>query len=114
MNANLEYLKKLAHVATPGPWETDATEQNPHANAVRYAGGQIQGGANICGIAVLHDGGQDRESMDANGAFIAECNPETVLCLIDEIERLQAEIERMHDAFEDFKEYVQAGGTEYD
>jgi Holliday junction resolvasome RuvABC ATP-dependent DNA helicase subunit len=52
--------------------------------------------------------------MDANGAFIAECNPETVLCLIDEIERLQAEIERMHDAFEDFKEYVQAGGTEYD
>ena len=86
-------LRALAEAATPGPWETDARPpEYPHANAVRYAGGQIQGGANVCGIGmfILHDGGQDRASMDANAAYIAAVSPDVVLDLLDEIERLQA------------------------
>lgn len=65
-------LRKLAEAATPGPWD--------HADlgAVWGAGGWV-----------LTDASED------DGKFIAACDPQTVIALLDERDRLRAALERI-------------------
>lgn len=96
---NLEELKRLAELATPGPWEWWTSN-----SCKRLTGRDGRDGGVIS--AVMHARWPDIQVSQENAAFIAAAYPAVVLKLIAEIERLQTEqskapamdIERMKEA----------------
>uniref|UniRef100_UPI001872D5EE ead/Ea22-like family protein n=1 Tax=Pseudomonas aeruginosa TaxID=287 RepID=UPI001872D5EE len=74
-------LRRLAEAATPGPWEYQAPLKVLAADRTW-----------IVLIALSH--ANCREDK-ANSRFIAANNPKTVLALLDEIDRLKAENDRL-------------------
>ena len=88
-------LRELAEAATPGPWENRPGIDPP--------GDIIAPGLGEYGPKpfITHVGSWGRS---ADAAFIAAANPQTVLALLDEIERLRARLKtherefREHDA----------------
>lgn len=76
-------IERRANDATEGPWRAAAYRPTPDSpgsyNTV------IASDANICG---LHDGGQTRESIDANAHFIAHAR-EDIPALVAEVRHLR-------------------------
>ncbi len=87
-----EHLRELALAATPGPWEVttnlDYWVEKPHseASAIDF------NGIAHCGDIRWPGFQEHQKQWEANAAFIAAINPQAVLALLDEIDRLTARI----------------------
>lgn len=81
--AKLDELKALAEQATPGPWEST------YGNVTTPSGGDVVG-IEERGSAYLSHRELVLKNEDAD--YIAAANPQVVLSLIAELERLRAEI----------------------
>ncbi len=85
-------LRRLAKAATPGPWVTDAQQNGAIFNIESESG-------DMC-IAMSQENPaptrlEINEQRRANAEFIAAANPKTILALLDEIDRLKAESDRL-------------------
>lgn len=81
MTLPLAKLKELAEKATPGPWKAIPTyDENKFLNVsvVSPRGDADLGTWMVCA------------AREANAAFIAAVNPQTVLALVERIEELEA------------------------
>ncbi|HFQ8089029.1 TPA: ead/Ea22-like family protein [Pseudomonas aeruginosa] len=74
-------LRRLAKAATPGPWEYQAPLKILAADRT-----------SIVLIALSHANYREDE---ANSRLIAAANPKTILALLDEIDQLKAESDRL-------------------
>lgn len=84
---DLKKLRELAEVATPGPWEVSGTGQQVLKEAdVPY------GDQRICETNSMASHYPGKTSCWKNIAFIAAANPETVIALIDRIEKLELQL----------------------
>lgn len=83
MNIDKERLKKLAQAATPGPWVKGAPGEVHTSNY--KVDGQV-----MCDHIASGFGCGSSDPDDA--AFVAAANPETVLALLAEIERLSGRV----------------------
>lgn len=87
MSVDTDELRRLAQQATPGPWESR-----------RGYVLQMHIDREVC-IADASGGDErdwwDSPRMAANTSYIAAAEPATVLELLDEIDRLRAEVERL-------------------
>lgn len=81
MHNDLTKLKELAERATPGPWTTDA------AQSVIAESDQLNSGWVICECF-----GSDEK---ANREFIKNANPQAILGLIAEVERLRGQVDHL-------------------
>ena len=81
---NKEELRRLAQAAMPGPWRVGHPPPN---------GEQTIGTLDGLMVAVATTGWAVNAKLNAD--YVAAANPATVLELLDEIERLRAEIEAM-------------------
>lgn len=102
----LSKLRELAANATPGPWSADPIDylnaKNLDGVWSAYVSPELHGrgyrGA-VCHIQSCdHIGGIDRNEARANAGHIAACSPDVILALVDEVERLQREIDNLHAA----------------
>lgn len=80
-------LRKMATVATPGPWEASATNSHVIKGNVHSGHGIVI--ANLNGSALNPPIGQ----CGLNAVFIAAVNPETILKLCDAIENMETAID---------------------
>jgi hypothetical protein len=80
--ADLDTLRMLAEEATPGKWERDG-------DFVRDTVGLR--------IAECFANWKPDERIAADASYIAACDPQTILALLDENERLRAAIVAMRD-----------------
>lgn len=80
-------LREFAEAATPGPWRHNPapTHHEPVWRVEHTARGANRGAQ----FVVANVDGTEKNDV-ANAAFIAAANPQTVLNLMDEIERLRA------------------------
>jgi hypothetical protein len=78
---DIEKLRQLAEAATPGPWEVSDDDMFSPIEVTSDGPGR-----DICCLDT-YDHRPDERANDA--AFIAAANPQTVLALLDEIERLR-------------------------
>ncbi|HBP6570068.1 TPA: ead/Ea22-like family protein [Pseudomonas aeruginosa] len=87
-------LRRLAEAATPGPWTLYVPEdyQGPE-ELPGYGVECAEGRAIVWGALEPETGFQ----FDRDAEFIADANPKTILALLDEIDRLKAENERLLD-----------------
>jgi hypothetical protein len=79
-------LRALAEVATPGPWM--------HLFGDRLVYDRMEDGCRglpIVGVDLGYPGKNDRANLD----YVSAANPATVLALLDEIDRLRAEVEAL-------------------
>ena len=74
----LHSLRALAEAATPGPWEPYL---NMHGDA--YV---CEKGRKLFGV-IAHASSSPDDYGRANAEFIAACNPETIIELLDMLER---------------------------
>lgn len=87
-------LREKANAATPGPWKEDlgnGTVESAHADHYRA---EVVGRVDIGERASWYrqtGAGETWVLPDCDIEFIAAANPETILRLCDEIERLQKE-----------------------
>lgn len=81
---DLDAIEARAEAATAGPWNAPAYRPTPDAAASYNT--VVAVGANVCG---LHDGGQTRESIDANAEFIAHARSD-VPALVGRCRQLEA------------------------
>ncbi|WP_328997096.1 ead/Ea22-like family protein [Pseudomonas aeruginosa] len=82
-------LRRLAKAATPGPWVTDAQQNGAIFNIESESG-------DMC-IAMSQENPaptrlEINEQRRANAEWIAAANPNTILALLDEIDRLSDEL----------------------
>lgn len=84
MTIDIDRLIALCEKATPGPWTHDTTDN--HGTMIRAADGQS--------LAECWMRGTQWPHRD-NAAFIAACDPQTILALCAENKRLTAEVERL-------------------
>jgi hypothetical protein len=103
--SNIEELKKLALAATPGPW----CAQEPAGREADYSGGEKYHWSvrcpskppaishQLCRLSSLHS------NEDNDAAYIAEANPQAILALIAETERLQRELEQSRKEVEKWR-----------
>ena len=75
-------LKAAAEAATPGPWEARENSVIEEA-ATRH---------DSCLAVLVSAGTRTIDEAEANAAFIALANPETILALLAEIESLEARV----------------------
>lgn len=99
---NKQALRALAEKATPGPWVRD--EGNDVS--VSEDGDEGYWEWQEAGPAQFHDMRGEQAGADAD--FCAAANPDTVLALLDEIEALQAERERLRSIISDLQEAIEA------
>lgn len=97
-----EELRRLAQAATPGPWEK-GTIVGLQFPIVCCAMDGIR--LNVAHVAGIRNG----EGLN-NAAFIAAANPAVVLELLDEIERLRAEVERLQQDASRYQ-FIRASGA---
>lgn len=76
---DLDHLEVAAKAATPGPWRVDC----PRKNARIKSGDMF----------VMESYAANAVRLDADAAFIAAANPETILALIRELRELRQEEE---------------------
>lgn len=84
-------LRKLAEAATPGPYEVRPQKGYTEDDIVTLHD-DFQGphfSSHIC--TVSHAAGHKVQKFVHDSAFIAKCDPQTILSLLDEIERLRKE-----------------------
>lgn len=98
----MKQLRELASKATPGPWDTRGERMRPRAIV-------------IAGTEQIADAAEHVHWTDAqcerNAAFIAAAHPQTVIALLDELERV-----RNHalDTFGKYREQITALTSERD
>lgn len=82
---NLEELRQIAEAATPGPWEvrTDDADMLHVVHDSEYV-------SYVCTV-----GGKEAPNAEADAEFIATFNPQRVLELLDQIERLRDQNARL-------------------
>lgn len=92
-------LRRLAQAATPGPWFVDGPfwwrggDRDPDCTHV------ITFGKNRAPVCVMPEDSQRRsEFVDHDAAFIAAANPATVIALLDERDRWEAEKQEIYAA----------------
>ncbi len=86
-------LRRLAKAATPGPWSCNRHWAIVGGPTLEFTNGAAQQQiAMACWQSWMHE-----EELRNNAAFIASANPKTILALLDEIDRLKAENERLLD-----------------
>ncbi|HCC4913449.1 TPA: ead/Ea22-like family protein [Pseudomonas aeruginosa] len=118
-------LKELAELATPGPWVVDAQQSGAIFNIESESG-------DLCIAMSQENPASTRLEMNeqrrVNAEFIAAANPQAILALLDEIDRLKAEKDAFRSALKPFADYCTAtdgkgirlaiggscGGTEID
>lgn len=123
--SDLVRLRELASKATPGPWSAHdgigtTVELHTGHEGRKCACGQIWSKPHDCIVAAaigardetytLGEGVSD-EQLARNAAFIAAANPQTMLALLDRIERLEAFVGKVREASK--SKYVW-GGAGYD
>ncbi|WP_395553795.1 ead/Ea22-like family protein [Pseudomonas aeruginosa] len=86
-------LRRVAKAATPGPWSCNRHWAIVGGPTLEFTNGAAQQQiAMACWQSWMHE-----EELRNNAEFIAANNPKTVLALLDEIDRLKAENERLLD-----------------
>lgn len=84
-------LKELAERATPGPWSCNRHWAIVGGPTLEFTNGAAQQQiAMACWQSWMHE-----EELRNNAEFIASANPKTVLALLDEIDMLKAENDRL-------------------
>lgn len=77
--AMVERLRSLAEKATPGPWSLDYDHRDGGAHQIIY---QYQGRTlTLAFMSTSSD--DDDDSSDHDAAFVAACDPQTILALLD-------------------------------
>jgi hypothetical protein len=85
----MKRLRELAEKATPGPWDCDdADESRGGYNA--HAGWFSVSKARTEDMVLTNQPEMGMFDRRADAAFVVAANPQTVLALLDEIERLRA------------------------
>ncbi|HHO0151031.1 TPA: ead/Ea22-like family protein [Enterobacter asburiae] len=87
-NIDKQALRNLARRATPGPWAME------HENIWYYENGYTKHLAYFCQGDDVDDS-QD----DVNTRYVAAADPSTVLALLDELEKMQAQSSKWCEAF---------------
>lgn len=87
----LDELKRLAEVATPGPWEVGSHPAAPMTNIVR----PILMGAHVR-VLPKHGGGHVSLKSADNARLIAAANPATVLALVAVAEAAEVYVSAQH------------------
>ncbi|HEJ3436092.1 TPA: ead/Ea22-like family protein [Pseudomonas aeruginosa] len=83
-------LRRVAKAATPGPWSCNRHWAIVGGPTLEFTNGAAQQQiAMACWQSWMHE-----EELRNNAEFIAANNPKTVLALLDEIDRLKAEIDQ--------------------
>ena len=91
---DLYKLEALARAATPGEWKTERFTDSGHHNVyVRVSGSLVNG--YTAAINTRWPSAEQSAEQESNAEFIAATNPDTVLELIAEVERLRADAERL-------------------
>ncbi|HGN1450902.1 ead/Ea22-like family protein [Pseudomonas aeruginosa] len=88
-------LKELAERATPGPWSAAWEEGDDTAWPNLFPVIQAGNGEVVIGNEGFYT---DLEQDKANATFCAAANPQAILGLIDEVERLEAELSQCASA----------------
>ncbi|HFH4519846.1 ead/Ea22-like family protein [Pseudomonas aeruginosa] len=88
-------LKELAERATPGPWSAAWEEGDDTAWSNLFPVIQAGNGEVVIGNEGFYT---DLEQDKANATFCAAANPQAILGLIDEVERLEAELSQCASA----------------
>lgn len=84
-------LRRVAEAATPGPWSCNRHRAIVGGPTLEFTNGAAQQQiAMACWQSWMHE-----EELRNNAEFIAANNPKTVLALLDEIDRLKAENDRL-------------------
>lgn len=91
-------LRELAEAATPGPWEWEGDGLWRHQSPTDYAA--------IVTADYAPDTGPTVECSDANGAYIAAANPQTVLALLDRIAELERTVAAAGRALREAQERI--------
>lgn len=99
---DLKKLRELAENATPGPWE-DYYETGIRPCVMAYD-------ENDKGLRSVRAYVADTQ-FSPDRAYIAAANPETVLALIDRIEKLEAQLKEANEVIDDLMlRWNQQGG----
>lgn len=107
MTIDLENLKKLALAATPGPWKNDSgngevesehLEHSRSAVCVRY---DFMSRIDHYKRFDLKYDPKSTPQTDDDMDYIAACDPQTVLALVERIEYLKSEFDFYHKACSD-------------
>ncbi|MHC9290513.1 ead/Ea22-like family protein [Pseudomonas aeruginosa] len=86
-------LRRVAEAATPGPWSCNRHWAIVGGPTLEFTNGAAQQQiAMACWQSWMRE-----EELRNNAAFMAAANPKTILALLDEIDRLKAENERLLD-----------------
>ena len=114
---DIDRLEHLANAATPGPWKIKDENENklvgvvsPWSDKVKPSNQSGWGdcrGIHICEIT--HQG--DNECVSkiqamANMNFIVEANPETLICLINELRDSKADVKMLSARLKESAEHV--------
>lgn len=82
-----ERLRALALKATPGPWES---VRKAGLCTVREHGRRLMtGGRSVAAVAMCNRVVSSVNRHKANAAFIAACDPQTILALLDRLDALE-------------------------
>ncbi|HCF3534156.1 TPA: ead/Ea22-like family protein [Pseudomonas aeruginosa] len=90
-------LKELAERATPGPWSAAWEEVDDTAWPNLFPVIQAGNGEVVIGNEGFYT---DLEQDKANATFCAAANPQAILALLDEIDRLKSENEELRGALQ--------------
>lgn len=106
---DLDGLAVLAQAATPGPWTADVLGSEGYAvNAERPASDHRLRRR----LRVARCGHEEWETDKANAAFIAACDPDTILALRERVREAEAERRRDTELIVDARlEAVERGTT---
>lgn len=93
---DLKKLREMAEKATPGPWKC--------AGGIYVYSGDTMVADNNDETALVRargvGGGMSREQQEANVEFVSAANPETVIALLDRIEKLEAQLKEANEVAE--------------
>lgn len=85
---DLTKLKELAERATPGPWVSTESAESEHERWVMTSDQQWS-------ICATHSGAQGADCAQDNADFIAAANPQAILGLIAEVDRLRERLQAL-------------------
>lgn len=89
LTTDLDALRALAERATPGPWSCpDVWVETKDENAIAQCG-------NISWLGAPGVAANTRQQMKDNGAFIAACDPQTILAMIAELTQLRQRVREL-------------------
>ncbi len=95
-------LRRLAKAATPGPWRVQT------GCSWRRIGTDSGDGDVLRPCTHPHDGWPDIVAPAENLKYIASANPQAILALLDELDRLKAENEVLRGALKQFAEMLKS------